>query len=172
MQTPVQSDGVARSIRSLTIAVWCLVAVNVVQVVTWMLPFIAPSLLTNKLSATPSLPPAAFESWHGLSFDEKAKRASVILITENKQEGGMVRAYVKEELQRRPGAVFHYKVGDEYPPLMLVQKENTSYGDGSLVLLSGSPAEMQESMGIFGGNVAALGNMPLSKVRQAIAAAQ
>lgn len=172
MEPPSQSERVAKSIRSLTVAVWCLVAVNVVQVAAWLSPFIAPGVLTSRMTVASGFPSGAFESWEGLSFEEKAKRASVVLITENRQEDGLVRAYIREELKRKPGTVFQYKVGEVYPPLTLTPKENTSYGDGSLVLLSGSPAREQESMSIFGGNVAALENMPLSKVRQVIAEAK
>jgi hypothetical protein len=167
MEMPSQSERVAKSIRSLTVAVWCLVAVSVVQLAGWLFPFIAPGFLASRV-----FPSSTFESWEGLSFEEKAKRASVILITENKQEEGVLHGYIREELKRKPGTVFQYAVGDVYPPLTLTPKEKTSYGDGSLVLLRGSPAREQESMSIFSGNVTALDNMPLSKIRQVIAEAK
>ena len=52
---------------------------------------------------------------------------------------------------------------------------NTSYGEGALVLLTGSPAEFRESMSVVGGNVyVALGGgegrtiLTLSEVRRIV----
>lgn len=162
-------DPLPKSIGSLTLAVWCLVAVNFIQLALWFIPYIAPTLFVSRMAATSGEPAELFESWEGLSFDEKVKRSSIVLVTENRLSDGGIRAYIKEELKRTPGTKFHYKIGDEYLPLAIVPRENTHYGDGSLVLFQGSPAKNRESYSIFNGSAGALGDMPLTKVREIVA---
>lgn len=174
MEAPAQLDGMAKSIRSLTVAVWFLAAVNLALLVLVGVAYVLPSRLKNPAGdgAGAEASSSSFESWEGLPFEEKVKRSTVVLITENRREGGLIRAYIKEELKRKPGTVFQYGVGTEYPALSVVPKENTSYGDGSLVFLSGSPASNQSSVSIFGGYVPALENMSLERVRQVVAASK
>jgi hypothetical protein len=166
-------ERVAKGIRGLTVAIWCLVLVNVIQVAAWAVPMFAPNFYMRYVApSTPDAPRESFESWQGLSFEDKVRRASIVLITEYKRDGGKLRAIIKEELKHKPGATYHYAIGDEYLPLSVMPKENTSYGEGSLVLLHGSPAVHRESLAIYNGSISALGDMPLSKVRQIIAKAQ
>lgn len=61
-----------------------------------MIPLLAPNLFLQHFAATGGSSKQAFESWEGLSFEEQVKRATVVLVTENKQEGGKIRAIVKE----------------------------------------------------------------------------
>jgi hypothetical protein len=160
-------ERIARGIRGLTVAVWCLVAINAVQVGAWLIPMLWPAFYMRHLSSTDAgVPRETFESWEGLSIEEKLKRSSVVLVTEYKHESGKLRAIIKEQLKRKPDTTFHYSVGDEYLPLSIVPKENTNYGEGSLVLLQGSPATNRESYSIFNGSIGALGDMPVSRVRQ------
>jgi hypothetical protein len=174
-QSP-QLERIANGVRGLSVAVWCLVAINCLQVVAWIVPFVAPSFYARQmasLSSSPELPKQTFESWEGLAFDEKVKRASVILITENKQEGGKIRAIIKEQIKRAPNTTFHYSVGDEYlPGTILEPKPDTRYGDGSLVLLQGSPATSHGSYAIYNGSIPGLGEMPVSKIREIVAASK
>ncbi len=173
METTPQMEQIAKGIRGLTVAVWCLVAINVFQVAAWVVPMFAPNFYMRHIApSTPDAPRESSESWRGLSFEDKVNRSSIVLITEYKREAGKLRAIIKEELKHKPGATYHYAVGDEYLPLSVVPKENTYYGEGSLVLLQGSPATNRESFAIYNGSISALGDMPLSKVRQIVAKAQ
>src|SRR6266700_4055645 len=172
MSETSQLEGIARGGKRLSVAVWCLVAINVFQVAAWV-PFVAPTSYMKHLASSPAVPKEMFESWERLSFEDKVKRSSVVLVTENKREDGKIRAIVKEELKRAPNTTFQYAVGDEYLPLSILQpKEGTQYGDGSLVLLQGSPAAHRESYSIFKGSIGALGEMPLSQVRAIVAQAK
>jgi hypothetical protein len=173
MNETSQLERIAKGVRGLSIAVWCLVAINVLQVAAWIVPFVAPSLYAKV--AAPSSPdmPKNFESWEGLTFEEKVKKASVVLLTENKREGGKIRAIIREELKHTPNTAFHYAVGDEYLPSSISEpKENTQYGEGSLVLLQGSPAVNHGSYAIYNGSIPGLGDMPVSKVRDIVAKSQ
>jgi len=170
MEPTPQIEPMVKGIRGLTIAIWSLVAINVFQVAAWVVPMFAPHFYMQFIaSSAPEAPKELFESWEGLSFEDKVKRSSIVLITEYKQDGGKLRAIIKEELKHKSGATYHYGVGDEYLPLSVVPKENTTYGDGSLVLLQGTQAVNSESYTIVNGSVTALGDMPLSKVRQIVA---
>jgi hypothetical protein len=173
MEPTPQMERIAKGIRGLTVAVWCLVAINVFQVGAWVVPMFVPNFYMRHIApSTPDTPRESFESWQGLSFEDKVKRSSIVLITEYKLEGGKLRAIIKEELKHKAGATYHYAVGDEYLPLSMVPRENTTYGEGSLVLFQGSPAVHRESYAIYNASVSALGEMPLSKVRQIVAQTQ
>jgi hypothetical protein len=171
MDESSQLERIRKSIRGLSMAVWCLVGIMAVQTAAWLVPFVAPNLYMKYLTpTTPDMPRQSFESWDGLTFDEKVNRASVILLTENRPEGGKIRAIIREELKRKSGTTLHYSVGDEYLPASILEpKENTRYGDGSLILLQGSPAVSSGSYSIYNGSIPGLGEMPLSKVRELIA---
>ena len=151
---------ISKRVRSLTIAVWVLVLITVLQASAWLVPLLAHNFVAGKVL---SLPQEAFGSWEGLTLEEKIKRSSIIVLTENKTEGGKIRAIVKEVRKLKPDAVFHYEIGDEYGPQSLTPKADTSYGDGSVVFLSGSPATMQESYAVYGGSITGLDEMPVSK---------
>jgi len=163
-------EQIARGVRGLSIAVWCLVAINVVQIGAWIVPLVAPNFHVRHMASSPEVPR---EPWEGLTFEEKVKRASIVLLTENKREGGKIRAMIKEELKRAPNTTFDYSVGDEYGPASISEpKEKTQYGDGAIVLMQGSPAINRGSFAIYNGSVPGLGDMPLSKVREIVAASK
>jgi hypothetical protein len=172
MDDPSQLSNIARNVKALTVAVWCLVAINVVQVLTWLIPYIAPQLYVQRLASSSGIPRKAFESWEGLTLEEKLKRSSLILVTENRRDGDKMRAYIKDIPKRTPNTTFYFKVGDEYGPLSTNIREDTRYGDGALVLLHGSPATMKESYSIYGGSIAGLDEMPLAMVYKLIAQSQ
>ena len=173
MDDSSQLERIAKGVKGLSIAVWCLVAISVLQIAAWVVPFVAPNFYLKHTALSPVVPKEMLESWQGLTFEEKLTRSSVVLITENKQESGKVRAIIREKLKQAPNTIFHYSVGEEYLPLSILEpKENTQYGDGSLVLLQGSPATNRESYSIYNGSIRGLGDMPLSKVREIVAAAK
>src|SRR3990172_10424213 len=165
MEPIPQLEEIAKRIRGLTVAVWILAALYGLQVAAWLVPVLAPHFYISNVAPSSGIPRESFERWEGLSCEEKVKRASIVLITEYKLEEGKLRAIIKEELKRKPGTTSHYAVGDEYLPLSIVPEKNTRYGEGSLVLLEGSPATNRESYSIYNGSVRALGEMPISKIR-------
>lgn len=169
MDNPQQLERIAKYIKWLTIAVWCLVVLNIIQVSAWMIPYLAPNFFQRHLTAAGKSPKNVLENWQGLSLKDKVKRATVVLVTENQQKQGRIRAIVKEILKKAPNTSFYYNVGDEYGPASILQpKADTRYGDGSLVLLSGSSAIYQESYPIYGGSIPGLNEMPLSKVKKIV----
>ena len=166
-------EQIARGVRGLSIAVWCLVAINVVQIGAWIVPLVAPNFYVRHTASSPDVPRQMLDPWEGLTFEEKVKRASIVLLTENKREGGKIRAVIKEELKRAPNTTFNYSVGDEYGPASISEpKEKTQYGDGAIVLMQGSPAINRGSFAIYNGSVPGLGDMSLSKVREIVAASK
>jgi hypothetical protein len=168
LDNPQQLEHIAKYIKGLTVAVWCLVVLNVIQVGAWMIPYLAPNFFQRHLTSV-GTSQNVLEDWQGLSFEEKVKRATVVLVTQNRQDQGTIRAIVKVILKKAPNTSFDYGVGDEYGPASISQpKADTRYGDGSLILLSGSPAIYQESYSIYGGSIPGLNEMPLTKVREIV----
>jgi hypothetical protein len=169
MDTTIQAQRLAKRVRTLTIAVWSLAVINALTlaVVAQFLFASPPAHLTTTITPV--------ESWQGKSFGERARLASVVLVTAFRSDGDTLRGYIKEELRRAPGTAFDLHVGDEYRPLARKLEDNTTYGEGALVLLAGSPAEFRQSMRIEAGNVYVGGGPPgepttltLSEVRRAV----
>lgn len=168
MDDPSQLSKIAGGVRALTIAVWCLVAINVIQVAAWLVPMLAPEFYMRRFATASGVPSERLESWEGLALEEKLKRSTVVLITENKREGDKIKAIIKDIPKHDPDTTFHYALGDEYRPLSATIRENTTYGEGAIVLLQGSPASMRESYSIYNGSISGLGDMPLEKVYRLI----
>ena len=175
MDTLSQAEILAKRVRSLTIAVCCLAFANTLVLVSLL---ISAAVIPRPGAPGSHLESAVqpFQSWEGLSFEDRVERATLVLIAENRTEGGMIRAYIKEELRRKPGTAFEFSVGAEYPPIARTPEPNTSYGEGVLLLFAGSPAELQESVSIHGGNVSVSGrkrgelrNLSVSEVRRIVA---
>ena len=162
MDPSSQLDRIEKLLKSLCTALWCLVAINVIAVGLSL----ARQVLITHLATSSSVQVPGFESWEGLTIEQKIARSSVILITETKREGDKVKGIIKEIPKHTPGTTFYYSVGDEYPVLSETAREHTSYGEGAIVLLEGSPAAMRESYPIYSGAVSGLGNMPMAKMRE------
>jgi hypothetical protein len=126
MDDPSQLFKIASGVRALTIAVWCLVAINVIQVAAWLVPMLAPEFYMRRLATTSGVPSERLESWEGLSLEDKLKRSTVVLITENEREGNKIRAIIKDIPKRKPDTTFYYAVGEEYRPLSTTARENTT----------------------------------------------
>ncbi len=160
---------IAKTLKGLTLALWCLVVVSVVQMGAWLLPFVAPDLYVKTATSGSAPKKTAFEPWDGLSLEEKVKRSSMILITQYRRDGEKLRAIIKEIPKRQPNTEFYYSLGEEYPPSSVTPRENTSYGEGDIVLLQGSPATRRESYAIYNSSIPGLGDLPLEKLRKIIA---
>jgi hypothetical protein len=78
MNQPSQFDRIEKLLGSLRTAVWCLVVVNAAAV---GLTFLRQALITHfSMSSAVNVP--GFESWEGLTIEQKIARSSVILVTE------------------------------------------------------------------------------------------
>jgi hypothetical protein len=47
--------------------------------------------------------------------------------------GGNLKAVIQDVRKLKPGTIFHYQVGDEFAPMSVTPKLNTSYKDGSVM---------------------------------------
>ena len=80
--------------------------------------------------------------FHELSFEDKLKNASALLITRyEKRDNGKTVAIVDQIYLSSPDVKIYFKVGDEYPDGSFYPEKNTRYGEGALVLLVNTPAE-------------------------------
>jgi hypothetical protein len=100
--------------------------------------------------------------FHELSFEDKLKNSSAILITRyEKGHGGKTIAIVDEVHLSSPNVKIYFQVGDEYPDGSFYPEENTRYGEGAFVMLVNSPADVRSSSSIYSGRISGYGNMPV-----------
>jgi hypothetical protein len=105
--------------------------------------------------------------FHEMGIEEQIKASSVIALARyEKAPDGKMRAIIKEFLKRDPQATIYYDVGDEYPHASHYPKENTGYGDGTIIFFVGSPARMTMSMTFSGDRISGLGDLPLVLFRE------
>src|SRR5574340_920827 len=124
-------DRILAMLKQFSIAFWVLAIVGAIDIAVHIfgpMPF---------LSNTPQM-----GAWNGQSVEAKISQSTVILLTENRQDQGKLKAVIKEILKRKDGTEFNYAVGDDFPELSITPKEQVSYGEGAVVLLAGSPAMM------------------------------
>lgn len=108
----------------------------------------------------------AFADFHELGLDEQIRQASVIAVARYETGAdGRTRAIITEFLKREPGTVIFYDIGDEHPSSSFVAKQDTRYGDGTVIFFTGSPAQMRMSMSYYGERIASLADMPLALLR-------
>ena len=161
MNSSASPNEIARKIRRLTLAVWVLAALLAVN---FAYDAFSPAIRIDRPRATET-DTAPRNPWEGLSIEEKLKRSSAVLLTKNVRSGNRQRTVVQEILKQSPDTTMFYKVGEEMRSLSMD-------GDGALVLLTGSPASMQESYSIRGGYIRGLGDMPVTKVKEILGAAE
>jgi hypothetical protein len=171
----------AKAIRSLTIAVWCL-CIAVVALIGlyvasfWMSAraFRGSTTMTRSTSDIPRSPADVTQEkpFHEMSPDEMVAKASVILLTSYQDEGRRYKAVVAEILKQNPGTTLYYAVGDEYPILSREKQDGVSCGDGQVVFMAGSPATMRSSYSFDRGRIGGLGDMPLTTLRAMVASAK
>ena len=109
-------------------------------------------------------PYCEIEKFEQLPIQNKLKAASAVLMTKNKIEGNEIKEYVDQVLKLEPGITLYMKPGTlvkTHPNL-----PNTSYGDGSITILRGSPATSVESYSYENGMISGLGNMPVSELKR------
>lgn len=172
-------DVLAKAIKALTIAVWCLCIVALAQLAFYVSSYIrsmrfaremassAPSVRSG-LSKTTWSRPENERPFHELPPEQMVARSSVILLTTYVKDGKRYKAIVAEILKQDPNVTLYYSVGDEYPTLSYFPKDGESCGEGQVVFLVGSPASMRSSYSFAGGRITGLGDMPLTTLREMI----
>lgn len=100
--------------------------------------------------------------FHELSFEDKLRNASALIITRYENtEGGKTIAIVDQIYRSSPEVKIYFKVGDEYPDGSFYPEKNTKYGEGTIVVLVNSPADARYSSSLFSGRIGAYGDMPI-----------
>jgi hypothetical protein len=173
------TDALTRALRRLTVAIWCLCLLIAVMVAFFMWSYLGPvaSMVESFETAGPppasSSPPEApqFDSdndFHARPLEDQIQRASVIAITQLRNEGGKHKAVISEILKRAPGTRFYYDVGDEYRMLSHFPRDNCQdcEGQGGVVFFTGNPATMRSSVTYENDRIAAFGDMPLDELRR------
>ncbi len=175
-----RADALTKAIKTLTVAVWCLCALVLAQLVFYGWSYIksmrwARQAMTTATSSIQSAPSKTFRAepveekpFHELSPEEMVARASVILLTSYQDDGKKNKAIVAEILRQDPNVTLYYSVGDEYPMLSFEKQKDMSCGDGQVVFMVGSPASMRASYGFTNGRIGGLGDMPLAKLREMV----
>jgi hypothetical protein len=171
-----------RAIKTLTIAVWCLCALVLAQLVLYGVSSIRSArwmrTATASRTESPAISPARRESLrsteaddpplHDLPPDEVVARSSAILLTSYQKDGDRFKAIVAEVLKQAPDTKLYYAVGDEFPTLSFYPKEGETCGEGQVVFMVGSPASMRLSYSFDNGRIGGLGDMPLSTLREMV----
>ena len=166
-----------KSIKKLTVSIWILSILIIVDISVSIYSAMAPKYVAKRSMAYiadgEKVVPAKdytdpYENFYHWPLDKKIERASVILLIEWDKDGPMLKAMIKEILKIEPNTVLYYKVGQEFESQSLYPKENTSYGDGQLVFMTGSPASMRVSTTHENGRLLGMGNMPIEILREKI----
>ena len=157
-------------IKKLTIAVWFLgimVLLNIsITIYTIFYLHIIPKKASTYITSSdkPIIgkayqdPYMNFGDW---DIDRKVKEASVILLTKWEESDEKLKCIITEILKMKPETVFYYKVGQEFSTHSIYPRENTSYGEGMVMFLTGSPASMRYSTTLMQGRIRGFGDMPL-----------
>jgi len=158
--SPDNSDRLVRAIRNLTFAVWCVAAGIFLLLGIYVYSYArffwrASKVVASDSKSLPAAGGAKFpssyqpERFEGKDFNEltnekRIKYAIAILLTKwVKAPGQKTKAIVSEIVKHKPGTELHFKVGDEYPTYG--RPDSQCAGDGEVVLMVDSPAQMRES---------------------------
>jgi len=167
----------ARAVRRLTVAVWCLVALFGVTTLLpwasflWYARKSAPPAADVPRGEAPSVPDITSEfdnDFHARPPEEKIRRATVILLAQNRPADGMHKAFISEVVKQAPGVRFYYKVGDEYPTLSHAPSPecNGCESEGEVIFLIGNPAQMASAYSYRNGRIDGMGGLSLAQLRE------
>jgi hypothetical protein len=104
--------------------------------------------------------------------EQRVRSASVIVLAKWERSGSTLRCVISEILKRAPDTAFYYKVGDEYSALNQRVRDNADFGEGEVLFFNGSPARLELASAYRGDRITGLGDMPISMLRELIAADQ
>lgn len=174
-------EPLARAIKTLTIAVWCLCAVVAAQVGLYGLSFVRTQRLlkiaqegpvSHTTTATSGRTPVHTEDdgerFHELPLEQKVARSTAIVLVSHQKDGERFKAVVAEILKKNPDTELYYSVGDEMPSLSYYGKDGEMRGEGQVVFMVGSPARMRSSYSFEAGRIGGLGDMPLDVLRRMV----
>jgi hypothetical protein len=171
MTEPNPTDSGVRSIRRLTIAVWVLGGLTILNIGVSLFAalcplarfwFPLPNHMYTENMATTQDPYNEFSDW---PLEKQIQKASVIAIARYQTENGKPKSVISEILKQSPDAKFYYKVGDEYRP---ASREGAKYGDGVIIFFTGSPASMRFSSTFEGDRIEAFGDIPIDTIREIV----
>jgi hypothetical protein len=178
-------DPLVKAVRMLTIAVWCLCVLIALQVVVYAASYFRASSLLGKYGAggpvtttttssgpLPREPDAAGKAFHDLPPEQMVAKASAILLVSYQPDGERMKAVVAEVLKKEPDVVLHYGPGDELRYLSYYPKAGETRGEGQVVFMVGSPAEMRSSFSFDAGRIGGFGDMPLESLRRLVKGAK
>jgi len=179
MTEPIQTDSNARSIRRLTVAVWILCVLTIINLCAvcaslfgLLYPWHVARLMRASLHEGPQLSRAAYEdqyaNFHEWPLERQIEKATIIAIARYDKEGGKLKCVISEILRQEPGTKFYYNVGDEYRPGSRYAKDGVQYGDGEVMFFTGSPAMMRYSCSFEGDRIGAMGDMPIETLRETV----
>lgn len=169
-----------KAIKTLTVVLACLIVLQLAQFCLYLWGYVSSframrqaSLITegstrvsphtqSVTQPTPEVP------LHELSPEKMVARSSVILLVTYLPERERFKAVVAEFLKRDPAATLYYSVGDEFTELSYTPKGGETCGEGQVVFLVGSPAEMRSSYSFSNGRIGGLGGMPLTTLRDLV----
>lgn len=174
-----RQDKLGRAIRGLSLAVWVLAALTLVQTAFYAYWYVfaqrqysryfPPQGTGATKRQTPS-PPVDFEResrFHDLSPEEKIRESSAILLTAWRKDGDRMKPIITEIVKKKPDVTLYFDVGDEYDPFGHSGRPmETAHGDGEVVFLTGSPAMMRSACSFSGERISCLADMPLKKLRE------
>ena len=180
--TEPASEPIVRALRALTIAVWVLCGLVFVQLAfygasywsSWRWMRNSGRVTSATTSTTSSEPSAAGmrtdsgAGFHDLPAEQKVARASAILLISYQKDGDRYKAVVAEVLKLDPGVELHYNVGDEMVMYSYYPSDDSSRGEGQVVFMLGSPAEMRSSYSFDHGRIGGMGDMPIGKLREMV----
>lgn len=169
------NNSVNRSIKRLTIAVWILVVVSILNLgITIVVPRCTSPIAQQTTVSVPNYSATElassfqkFKGFHDWPIDEQVSKASVIALTKWKKEEGKLKSVITEVLKIAPSTIVYYNVGDEYGhgrhPI-----ENADYGDGEILFFTGSPAEFIFSTTHRNGRITGMADMPIEMLKNKI----
>lgn len=171
----------SRAIKTLTVAVWCLCGLVAVQLVLYGVSYfqssrwlrkssVEPSAMTTRPGGSSVRTESLGAQFHDLPPEQKVAKASAILLISYQKDGPRVKAVVAEVLKQEPETVLTYSVGDELAFLSYYPKDDETRGEGQVVFMVGSPAEMRSSFSFNGGRIGGMGDMPLEVLREMVKA--
>lgn len=174
MSDPATTDQTPRSLRRLSIAVWILAIIVVVNLVVSILALISPAFLSKRimeivpkqLADSEGLTIEELNSFRSWPLERQIEKSSVIALAKYEQSGSTLKCVIAEILKQAPNTKFYYKVGDEYGRDTRQIRDGTNYGDGEIIFFTGSPASFQYSCSYKGDRITALGDVPIAELRE------
>jgi hypothetical protein len=170
----MSDDSTARAIRRLTAAIWALAFLVVLSTLAHLLlaaffsseSHMQQARLGGSVENTDVAYRDKYEGFHDWPVERQIASASAILMTKHRIEGEELISTVSEVLKLDPGTALYYEVGAEYKRSPTTK--GTTYGDGEVVFLAGSPAQMRYSVTCSAGRCEGLGGIPLDTLRKLI----